>query len=155
MARAEDAQSSSRSTGVKARAARWRRIAFRALLVLVTFVVLLASTLVLGLRSKAVRQSLLGWAAETLEESAGIRATARDFSLGLWRGEIEIEGLALSAPALPGAGRPGAARPFLASPRVSAVVSWGSFLGDRIAVRSLHIEEPLLDFGAPLPETAT
>jgi translocation and assembly module TamA len=111
----------------------------------VVLVAILAAALPLSLRSEKVRRGLLRWAGAKLEETTGIRATARDFSLSLLRGVFEVEDISLSSSR---AGSP----PFLSSPRVVADLEWRSLLGDKIVVKSLEIEGPHLDLAAPLPE---
>ncbi len=141
-----------RETGPVRRSPRWRRIAARTILVSGLLAVLIVAVVVLSPRSPAVRQAVLVYAGGVVERSAGLRATAGDFSVRLWRGEIEIRDLELSVAAA-GVAAAGT-RPFLTVPEVTVAVSWASFLGDRIVVRTLRIAEPRVDLGAPLPEAS-
>jgi hypothetical protein len=125
----------------------WIRIVLGVLTVGVILGVILAAALPLSLRSEVVRRGLLRWAGAELEQATGIRATARDFSLSLMRGVLEVEDLSLSASG-------GSLSPFLSAPRVVAAFAWRSLLAERILIRSLEIENPSLDLGAPLPGSA-
>ncbi len=133
------------SSDTEPRARNWRRTTRRALLVLVLLAVGVAAALLIALHSSPTRQALLARMAGAVEEAAGVRATARDFSLDLLGGELVLKDLALAA-------AEDGARPFLTLPRVRAVVSWPSLVGDRVTVRSLELDSPRLDLGAPLPE---
>ncbi len=126
---------------------RWRRPTLRLLLAAALIVTLLPLVLALSLRSAAVRQALLRWAEDRIEDAAGVRATARDFTFEVGRGELTLEGLELAAS---GSG----ARPFLTASRARASVRWGSLLGDLTVVERVVIDSPRLDFDAPFPEPA-
>ncbi len=123
---------------------RWRRRVLRGLAVLGAVAVLFPLVLVLSLRSPSVRQSWLRWAEEMALTSTGIHAAAGDFQLGLRRGELTVEDVVLRA-------APGS-RPFLTVDSARAVWSWRSLWGERALVRSVRIDRPHVDLGAPLPE---
>ena len=120
----------------------------RALIVLLLLVILIPTAVVLGLRSRAVRRVILDRVSAAIETTAGMQITARDFSLQLRTGVLEIDGLSVG---LPGS----ESRPFLFVPRARATGGWHSLLGERLRLDSLTLEHPRLDLDAPRPRSST
>jgi outer membrane protein assembly factor BamA len=114
------------------------------LLAALLLAVLLPVAVVLGLKSPSVRQRILARVAAVVEDRTGVRLHARDFSVGLATGTLEIFDLELAAG--------GDAAPFLVVPRARGVVRWRTLLGDAPVIESLVVENPRLDLGAPLPD---
>ncbi|MCP3956494.1 MAG: BamA/TamA family outer membrane protein [bacterium] len=117
---------------------------------------LAVALLFFALRSRSGRRAMLDWAQAAIEESTGLRVTVEDFWPHPPTGEIVFVGIAARAPAeqvRAGADQPlRADRPFLTVAEARASPRWGSLLGGRIVLRSVHIEEPRLDLGVALPK---
>jgi len=117
--------------------------------VLLLLVAVSPFALLLGLRSRAVRQHFLERAGDAVEQRTGVRATAGDFRLDPWAGTLGLDELVLSA-------GDAESPPFLVVGRVEISLSWSSLLGgERVRVHELHLENPRLDLSAPLPSPAS
>jgi len=105
---------------------------------------LLVLLLDLGLRTGWGSRAALGFAADRLAKSE-IAIEAGEARLRLLAGRAEISDLRLSAL--------GEETPFLTAPEARAELEWSSLLAGRPALRSLELDRPTLDLGAPLPKT--
>ena len=114
-------------------------------MVVVGLALLLPLSVILGLRSDAVRQSILARVAAAVEDRSGIRLSVGDFRLGLTNGVVEILDLELRM------ADAGAGPPFLVVPQARAVVRWRTLRGELPTIESLEIENPRLDLSAALP----
>ncbi|MCP4660431.1 MAG: BamA/TamA family outer membrane protein [bacterium] len=124
-----------------------KRKRFRRLVVLLAILLalplLVAGALLVALRSEPARRATLDRAGTTLEEATGIRATATDFSLNTAAGILEAYELTLAR---------GDHAPFLRAERVRLEFDWGALFDDPLVLRSLLVEQPVLDLSKPLPE---
>ena len=135
------------SSSSQIRSRKWLRRATLLLLALMAMGILVGVTLVLSLRSQAVRGAVLRWVGSAIEESAGIHLGARDFELSLRSGRIDLEELELRA------GGPDSP-PFLVVPVATTELSWRSLFSDRPQIDSVRLQSPAIDLGAPLPQPA-
>ncbi|MBI4915253.1 MAG: translocation/assembly module TamB domain-containing protein [Acidobacteria bacterium] len=124
---------------------RKRRLAVAAA-VLLLLPLLLVGGGVLALRSAAVRQRLLHRVTAEAESRFGVHVTARDFSLDARRGTLDVHGLTVGAPG---------AAPFLTVEHLRAEVDVASLRRDTIVARSVLVEAPRIDLGAPIPTLNT
>ncbi len=121
-----------------------RRLRRRILPLLAGFLAALVVLVLIGLGTHPGRRVLLGWVTETIEDRAGVRLTARDFSLGMRRGVLELDGLTLSSSER-------GARPFVTVDRARIDFDWGQLLGERTRIESVRLDGAHVDFQAPQP----
>ena len=126
---------------------KWLRRGVSFLLVSVALGLLLCLALLVSLRLPGVRGTVLRWVGSSIEEATGVRLGARDFALSFRAGEITLYDLELRA-----GGQD--SRPFLSVPASQAELSWQSLLSDRPQIRTIRLQDPELDLGAPLPQTS-
>lgn len=121
------------------RRSRRRRILL-ALAALALIPLLLALAILVALRSASVRQSILSRVAGYLRSEYGLVMTAEDF--GVRWGGFSMEGLKVGAPG---------AAPLLTARRVDAAVDMRTLRSPVRVIRSLEIDDPLIDLSAPVP----
>lgn len=96
----------------------------------------------LALHSASVRHAVLTRVTAAIEKRLAVQVTARDFALDARRGILELRDVAAGAPG---------ARPMLTAERLHVEVDLQSLRHETVVVRSILVEAPHIDLGAPMP----